>query len=170
MQVGINSFMRENPLAYQTAQKQQKNTASFDMLLSIQTNTNNIGEGQEEQEKTQTYGDIYSDLFQQCVNGEIDEDTWRSATAASFTASLVEAYQKYGWNGDLFSKMKGVHQERIKADTPDEITTEIHKDIFALNHNVIWGGTSSGISQHAFETEKNKAIDILSEILQEIKA
>ena len=48
MQISINSYARETSLAYQTAQKQQENTASFDTLLSMQNNQNQA-ENQESQ-------------------------------------------------------------------------------------------------------------------------
>ena len=37
---------------------------------------------------------------------------------------------------NLFGKMKGIHQERLKVDCPNEITTEIKKDISALDNNM----------------------------------
>lgn len=40
---------------------------------------------------------------------------------------------------NLFGKMKGIHQERLKADCANEITTEIKKDISALDNNLIGG-------------------------------
>ncbi|MCI5633666.1 hypothetical protein [Helicobacter sp.] len=48
MQISTNSYAREVSLAYQTAQKQQENTASFDTLLSMQNNQNQA-ENQESQ-------------------------------------------------------------------------------------------------------------------------
>ncbi|WP_278347727.1 hypothetical protein [Helicobacter pullorum] len=37
---------------------------------------------------------------------------------------------------NLFGKMKGIHQERLRADSISEITTEIKKDISALDNNI----------------------------------
>ena len=48
MQISTNPTMRETSLLYQTTQKQQENTASFDTLLSMQNNQNQA-ENQESQ-------------------------------------------------------------------------------------------------------------------------
>ena len=68
---------------------------------------------------------------------------------------------------NLFGKMKGIHQERLKADCANEITTEIKKDILALDNNM---PNSGMIPNHIYQAQKEKAKDILFEILEEIRA
>lgn len=68
---------------------------------------------------------------------------------------------------NLFGKMKGIHQERLKADCANEITTEIKKDISALDNNM---PNSGMIPNHIYQAQKEKAKDILFEILEEIRA
>lgn len=72
---------------------------------------------------------------------------------------------------NLFGKMKGIHQERLKADCANEITTEIKKDISALDNNLIGGSDINGkIPNHIYQAQKEKAKEILFEILEEIRA
>lgn len=68
---------------------------------------------------------------------------------------------------NLFGKMKGIHQERLKADCANEITTEIKKDISALDNNM---PNSGMVPNHIYQAQKEKAKDILFEILEEIRA
>lgn len=68
---------------------------------------------------------------------------------------------------NLFGKMKGIHQERLKADSISEITTEVKKDISALDNNM---PNSGMILDHIYQAQKEKVKDILFEILEEIRA
>lgn len=68
---------------------------------------------------------------------------------------------------NLFGKMQEIHQERLKVDCPNEITTEIKKDISALDNNM---PNSGMIPNHIYQAQKEKAKDILFEILEEIRA
>ena len=68
---------------------------------------------------------------------------------------------------NLFGKMKGIHQEGLKADSANEITTEIKKDISALDNNM---PNSGMVPNHIYQAQKEKAKDILFEILEEIRA
>lgn len=71
---------------------------------------------------------------------------------------------------NLFGKMKGIHQERLKADSISEITAEVKKDISALDNNLIGGSDINGkIPNHIYQAQKEKAKDILFEILEEIR-
>ncbi|KPH53114.1 hypothetical protein [Helicobacter pullorum] len=82
---------------------------------------------------------------------------------------MCEALTRTGMdNGvNLFGKMKGIHQERLKADSISEITTEIKKDISALDNNM---PNSGMIPNHIYQAQKEKAKEILFEILEEIRA
>lgn len=138
----------------------------FNVLLNSKTEKN-------PKEDKLTYGEIQEDLLERHLNGEIDHKTYTKVHIASLTASLVEAYNIYGMdNGvNLFGKMKGIHQERLKADCANEITTEIKKDISALDNNLIGGSDINGkIPNHIYQAQKEKAKDILFEILEEIRA
>lgn len=68
---------------------------------------------------------------------------------------------------NLFGKMKGIHQERLKADSISEITAEVKKDISALDNNM---PNSGMIPDHIYQAQKEKVKDILFEILEEIRA
>lgn len=68
---------------------------------------------------------------------------------------------------NLFGKMKGIHQERLKADSISEITAEVKKDISALDNNM---PNSGMVPNHIYQAQKEKAKDILFEILEEIRA
>ncbi|WP_348518878.1 hypothetical protein [Campylobacter sp. CCS1377] len=83
------------------------------------------------------------------------------------TASLIEDYQESGSLDNIFGKMKRVQQERLKADTPSEISVEINKDIFALNNN--FNAVLPGMTKEENQRLNNKAKDFLFEILQDIK-
>lgn len=68
---------------------------------------------------------------------------------------------------NLFGKMKGIHQERLRADSISEITAEVKKDISALDNNM---PNSGMVPNHIYQAQKEKAKDILFEILEEIRA
>lgn len=134
----------------------------FNVLLNSKTEKN-------PKEDKLTYGEIQEDLLERHLNGEIDHKTYTKVHIASLTASLVEAYNIYGMdNGlNLFGKMKGIHQERLKADSISEITAEVKKDISALDNNM---PNSGMVPNHIYQAQKEKAKDILFEILEEIRA
>ena len=67
---------------------------------------------------------------------------------------------------NLFGKMQGIYQERLKADSVSEITTEIKKDISALDNNM---PNSGMVPNHIYQAQKEKVKDILFEILEEIR-
>lgn len=54
---------------------------------------------------------------------------------------------------NLFGKMKGIHQERLKADSISEITTEVKKDISALDNNM---PNSGMVPNHIYQAKKKK--------------
>lgn len=115
------------------------------------------------------YRDIMEQTFEDYMSGDLDSDSFFLIHSASLTASLVEAYNIYGMDSgvDLFAKMKGIHQERLKADSISEITTEVKKDISALDNNM---PNSGMIPNHIYQAQKEKVKDILFEILEEIRA
>lgn len=115
------------------------------------------------------YRDIMEQTFEDYMSGDLDSDSFFLIHSASLTASLVEAYNIYGMDSgvDLFAKMKEIHQERLKADSISEITTEIKKDISALDNNM---PNSGMVPNHIYQAQKEKAKDILFEILEEIRA
>lgn len=118
------------------------------------------------------YRDIMEQTFEDYMSGDLDSDSFFLIHSASLTASLVEAYNIYGMDSgvDLFAKMKGIHQERLKVDCANEITTEIKKDISVLDNNLIGGSNINGkIPNHIYQAQKEKAKDILFEILEEIR-
>lgn len=154
-----NTYLQGDSLA-------KNQSDDFNVLLNSKTEKN-------PKEDKLTYGEIQEDLLERHLNGEIDHKTYTKVHIASLTASLVEAYNIYGMdNGvNLFGKMKGIHQERLKADSISEITTEIKKDISVLDNNLIGGSNINGkIPNHIYQAQKEKAKDILFEILEEIRA
>ena len=167
MQIITNPYNNPYTNPYLQGDSLAKNQSDdFNVLLNSKTEKN-------PKEDKLTYGEIQEDLLERHLNGEIDHKTYTKVHIASLTASLVEAYNIYGMdNGlNLFGKMKGIHQEMLKADSISEITTEIKKDISALDNNLIGGSDSNGkIPNHIYQAQKEKAKDILFEILEEIRA
>lgn len=182
MQISTNSYAREVSLAYQTTQKPQENITSFDMLLSAQSNqANNLGENQAAEPKT--LGEIIGHLM---LNGD-NSANWIFVSIRQ--AAHLEAESLYGGfkNGD--SKADRTHNQQV-GDKAHEIWSQwinetdankiqkiIESSLNALKNSVHNNGVRldefgnlSPLPQHIFEAEKSKAIDILSEILQEIKA
>lgn len=105
------------------------------------------------------YRDIMEQTFEDYMSGDLDSDSFFLIHSASLTASLVEAYNIYGMDSgvDLFAKMKGIHQERLKADSESEITAEIKKDISALDNNLIGRSDSNDkIPNHIYQAKKKK--------------
>ncbi|HEH5496159.1 TPA: hypothetical protein SHD65_000523 [Campylobacter coli] len=123
-------------------------------------------ENVKEDDKILTYADIEEQSWEDYANGKVDPDVHFRLVCASLTASLIEA-SKDGFQGNPFGEMKRVQQERLKADTPDEIAVEINKDISALNNN--FNAPSSNMTPEENQRLNNKAKDILFEILQDLK-
>ncbi|MCW1360685.1 hypothetical protein [Campylobacter sp. CCS1377] len=124
-------------------------------------------ENVKEDDKILTYEDIEEQSWEDYANGKVDPDVHFRLVCASFTASLVEAYQQSGSLDNIFGKMKRVQQERLKANNPNEIAVEINKDISALNNN--FNVPSSNMTPEENQRLNNKAKDFLFEILQDIK-
>lgn len=86
MQINTNSYMRENSLAYQTTQKPQENTTSFDKLLFTQSNQS-AEKNQESQKSSLTNFDDFLSEF---------GVSWDSKEGRTIrTAQLVSAIQQY---------------------------------------------------------------------------
>lgn len=167
MQITNNPYSNPYANRYSQGDSLVKNQSKdFNVLLNSKTEEN-------QEEDKLTYGEIQEDLLERHLDGEIDHKTYTKAHIASLTASLVEAYNIYGMDSgvDLFAKMKGIHQERLKADSESEITAEIKKDISALDNNLIGRSDINGkIPDYIYKAQKEAAKDILFEILEEIRA
>ena len=166
MQISTNPTMRETSLLYQTTQKQQENTASFDTLLSMQNNQNQA-ENQESQKAN------VSSLSEFSVSWD-SEEGWTIRTA-----QIVSAIQQYAkehntdplkvnwqtanvsWNQKLRNASSDEQKEML------ENVLEVLESETAIQRGSYMGQTES--PEH-FEKRKSAAVDILSEILQEIKA
>ena len=170
MQISTNSYARETSLAYQTAQKQQENATSFDTLLSMQSNQNQV-ENQESQKADST--SFYGFLSEFGVNWDSEEGrTIR-------TAQIVSAIQQYAKENNMDvlkvnwqSANASWHQGFASASSSEqkemlENVLEVLESETAIQRGSYMGQTES--PEH-FEKRKSAAVDILSEILQEIKA
>lgn len=152
MQITTNPYNNLYNLYLQGDSLAKNQSDDFDVLLNSKTEKN-------PKEDKLTYEKIQEDLLERHLNGEIDHKTYTKVHIASLTASLVEAYNIYGMdNGvNLFGKMKEIHQERLKVDCANEITTEIKKDISALDNNLIGGSNINGkIPNHIYQAKKKK--------------
>lgn len=166
MQVNTNSYVRENPLFHQTTQKQQENTTSFDTLLSMQNNQNQA-ENQESQKAN-------------AINLSEFGVSWDSEEGRTIrTAQIVSAIQQYAkehntdplkvnwqtanasWNQKLRNASSDEQKEML------ENVLEVLESETAIQRGLYMGETESPAH---FEQRKSAAIDILSEILQGIKA
>ena len=183
MQISTNPTMQETSLAYQTTQKPQENATSFDMLLSMQSNQANGIEENQETKKQKTLNNIIGSLM---LNGD-NSANWIFVSIVQAAHSEAENLCGNFRNGD--SKVDIAHNQRV-GDKVQEILyqwmneTDINKiqkiiesSFNALKNNVHNNasrldefGNLSPLPQHIFEMEKSQAIDILSEILQGIKA
>lgn len=166
MQISTNSYARETSLAYQTAQKQQENTTSFDRLLFTQSNQST--EKNQESQKANV-----SSLSEFGVSWDSEEGrTIR-------TAQIVSAIQQYAkennmdilkvnwqranvsWNQSFVSASSSEQKEML------ENVLGVLESETAIQRGLYMGETESPAH---FEQRKSAAIDILSEILQGIKA
>lgn len=159
MQISTNPTMRETSLLYQTTQKQQENTTSFDMLLSLQSNqANSIDENQEE--SLQQFKDILD------LKGSF------MAFVGLGRAATIESERLYGTPNKSFEILR----QWFGETNPKTMEKIVENSISALeNYQNVGGyldkfGHWSSKPQYLFEAQKSQAIDILSEILQGIKA
>ena len=171
MQIITNPYNNPYTNPYLQGDSLAKNQSDdFDVLLNSKAEKN---QEPSKENDISNYRDIMEQTFEDYMSGDLDSDSFFLIHSASLTASLVEAYNIYGMDSgvNLFGKMKGIHQEMLKADSISEITTEIKKDISALVNNLIGGSDSNGkIPNHIYQATKEKATDILFEILEEIRA
>ncbi|HEF1050291.1 TPA: hypothetical protein R8P54_001861 [Campylobacter coli] len=144
--------------SYNNAYYTQKN---FSADQSIKK-TENV----KEDEKISTYKDVRDRVWEDYLNGKIDQDTFITANAAFFTASLVEA-SKDRFQGNPFGEMKRIQQERLKADTSSKVKAEIYKDIYIIDN--YFDVLAPGVTQEENQRINNKTKDFLFEILQDIK-
>lgn len=166
MQITTNPYNNLYNLYLQGDSLAKNQSDDFGILLNSKVEKN---QEPSKENDISNYRDIMEQTFEDYMSGDLDSDSFFLIHSASLTASLVEAYNIYGMdNGvNLFGKMKGIHQERLKVDCPNEITTEIKKDISALDNNM---PNSGMVPNHIYQAQKEKAKDILFEILEEIRA
>lgn len=166
MQITTNPYNNLYNLYLQGDSLAKNQSDDFGILLNSKVEKN---QEPSKENDISNYRDIMEQTFEDYMSGDLDSDSFFLIHSASLTASLVEAYNIYGMDSgvDLFAKMKGIHQERLKADSISEITTEIKKDISALDNNM---PNSGMIPNHIYQAQKEKAKDILFEILEEIRA
>ena len=168
MQISTNSYARETSLAHQTAQKQQESTTSFDMLLSLQTNANSVDKNQEIQEESPQQLHDFLNLNWDVTNTKSSF----MALVGIGQAAAMESARIYGMPDKSFEILR----QWLGETNPKTMEKIVENSISALeNYQNVGGylnefGNWSPKPQHIFEVEKNQAIDILSEILQEIKA
>ena len=133
-------------------------------------------ENPKEQESPKTYGEILNEAIQQ--EKESREDSIAKNVSkiylANLNTALLESESLYG--SLSFSNMKKVLAMRNLEIDSDKIQNLLSDNIAFLqkqdNHESRLDefGNLSSLPQHIFEAEKSKAVDILSEILQGIKA
>lgn len=166
MQITTNPYNNLYNLYLQGDSLAKNQSDDFGILLNSKVEKN---QEPSKENDISNYRDIMEQTFEDYMSGDLDSDSFFLIHSASLTASLVEAYNIYGMDSgvDLFAKMKGIHQERLKVDCPNEITTEIKKDISALDNNM---PNSGMIPDHIYQAQKEKVKDILFEILEEIRA
>lgn len=133
-------------------------------------------ENPKEQESPKTYGEILNEAIQQ--EKESREDSIAKNVSkiylANLNIALLEGESLYG--SLSFSNMKKVLAMRNLEIDSDKIQNLLSDNIAFLqeqdNHESRLDefGNLSSLPQHIFEAEKSKAVDILSEILQGIKA
>lgn len=166
MQITTNPYNNLYNLYLQGDSLAKNQSDDFGILLNSKVEKN---QEPSKENDISNYRDIMEQTFEDYMSGDLDSDSFFLIHSASLTASLVEAYNIYGMDSgvDLFAKMKGIHQERLKADSISEITTEVKKDISALDNNM---PNSGMVPNHIYQAQKEKAKDILFEILEEIRA
>lgn len=166
MQITTNPYNNLYNLYLQGDSLAKNQSDDFGILLNSKVEKN---QEPSKENDISNYRDIMEQTFEDYMSGDLDSDSFFLIHSASLTASLVEAYNIYGMDSgvDLFGKMKGIHQERLKADSESEITAEVKKDISALDNNM---PNSGMVPNHIYQAQKEKAKDILFEILEEIRA
>ncbi|WP_416830586.1 hypothetical protein [Helicobacter ganmani] len=165
MQVNTNSYVRENPLFHQTTQNQQESATSFDTLLSMQSNQS-TEKNQESQKSSLTNFDDFLSEF----GVSWDSDEGRMVR----TAQIVSAIQQYAkeHNTDPLKvnwQRANVswNQNFANASRTEQNVLGVLESETAIQRGLYMGETESPAH---FEKRKSAAIDILSEILQGIKA
>lgn len=133
-------------------------------------------ENPEEQESPKTYQAILNEAIQK-EKGSREDSIARNTSKiyhANLNTALLEGESLYG--SLSFSNMKKVLAARNMETDSNKIQNLLSDNIAFLqkqnNHESRLDafGNLSHLPQHIFEAEKSKAIDILSEILQGIKA
>ena len=160
MQITTNPYNNLYNLYLQGDSLAKNQSDDFDVLLNSKAEKN-------QKENKLTYGEIQEDLFQQYLNGDIEQKIYYGVLGSSVVATLKESCDVYG---DA-TKKDLIWDKRHRADSANEITTEIKKDISALDNNLIGRSDINGkIPNHIYQAQKEKAKDILFEILEEIRA
>lgn len=129
-------------------------------------------ENPKEQESPKTYGEILDEAIQKenQENGHRHSKIWHQ----NFNAAVSEAIKLFG-RVDLYDAMKVLDMWSTETN-PNKIESFLHQSISQLETKQNYEsrldefGNLSSLPQHIFEAEKSQAIDILSEILQGIKA
>ncbi|TLD89218.1 hypothetical protein [Helicobacter sp. MIT 05-5294] len=167
MQVSTNSFTHGIHAYKSATEKSQNSTTSFDMLLSLQSNhANEIQDTQETQEESpQRLWDI--------LEWDISDAKATFMIIVGFAqAAALESERLYGTTDNGYNIM----QQWFNETDSTKFENILEKSISTLERLSNNGGYLDELGnwgpkpQHIFEAEKSKAIDILSEILQAIKA
>lgn len=165
MQISTNSYARETSLAYQTAQKQQENTTSFDRLLFTQSN-----QSTEKNQESQKANAINLSEF---------GVSWDSEEGRTIrTAQIVSAIQQYAkennmdilkvnwqranvsWNQN-FANASRTEQKEMLENVLGVLESET-----AIQRGLYMGETES--PEH-FTKRKTQAAESLSAMLQNLK-
>ena len=177
MQISTTSYMQNSVLAHKNTTSIQENKPSFDTFLSL--HNSDTSKAQEVQEESKTLSKILG----------LDLDMNVMIFVSVYQAASLEAESLYGNYKNGNSSEDIAHNQKV-ADKAHEIwyqwmnETDINKiqKILELSLNALKNhthnnrfrldefGNLSSLPQHIFEAEKSKAIDILSEILQGVKA
>lgn len=169
MQINTNSYMRENSLAYQTTQKPQENTTSFDKLLFTQSNQS-AEKNQESQKSSLTNFDDFLSEF---------GVSWDSKEGRTIrTARLVSAIQQYAkennmdilkvnWQSANVSWIQGF----VSASSSEQ--KEMLKNVLEVleSETTIQRGLymRETESPEHFTKRKTQAAELLSAMLQNLK-
>ncbi|WP_301006093.1 MULTISPECIES: hypothetical protein [Helicobacter] len=165
MQVNTNSYVRENPLFYQTTQNQQESATSFEVLLSMQNNQNHA-ENRESQKAN-------------AINLSEFGVSWDSEEGRMVrTAQIVSAIQQYAkehntdplkvnwqranvsWNQN-FANASRTEQKEMLENMLGVLESET-----AIQRGLYMGETESPAH---FEKRKTQAAESLSAMLQNLK-
>ncbi len=144
-------------------------------IYSLLGNSSRV-ENPKNQESQKTYGAILNEAIQQETEGRGDSIAKNVSKIylANLNTSLLESENLYGTLS--FSNMKKVLATRNMEMDSNKIQSLLSENITFLQKQennesrLDEFGNLSPLPQHIFEAEKSKVVDILSEILQEIKA